>query len=201
MTENNKNERLKILVVGVGGQGVLTVARIIGEAALLSGMNVTVGQLHGMSQRGGAVSSTVVIGPGRTAMINAGQADVVLGFEPLEVMRAIPLMSKKTTVIISKSRVVPFNLAIQGKPYPDFEKIIAEIGAISSRIYPVDVVEMISKVGSSRSINFLMLGALAGLLLLPFDQNILWQAVEKRIDPRLLEINQNAFNLAIESMN
>ncbi|NQU66241.1 MAG: 2-oxoacid:acceptor oxidoreductase family protein [SAR324 cluster bacterium] len=201
MTNNDKSDRFKVLVVGVGGQGVLTVARIMGEAALLSGMNVTVGQLHGMSQRGGAVSSTVIMGPGRTAMINAGQADVVLGFEPLEVMRAIPLMSEKTNVIISKSRVVPFILAMQDKPYPDFENIMAEIEFKTSQIYPVDVTALISKTGSARSLNFLMLGALAGLGLLPFDHKILWEAVEKRIDPRFLEANRGAFNLAMESIS
>ncbi len=201
MKEKKNSKPLKVLVVGVGGQGVLTVARIIGEAALMSEMDVRVGQLHGMSQRGGAVTSTVVIGSGRTAMINAGQADVVLGFEPLEVMRALPLMSEKTNVIISISRVVPFVLAFQGKSYPDMEYIMAEIASATSQIYQVNVPELILKVGSERSLNFLMLGALAGLRLLPFDNKILWEAAEHRISPRFLEINRKAFNLAMESTN
>ena len=80
---------LAVLVVGVGGQGTLTAARVLGEAAMAEGLPVRLGQLHGMSQRGGSVESTVLIGPGRSAFLPRRGADVILGLEPLELLREI----------------------------------------------------------------------------------------------------------------
>ena len=68
-------KRFKAVIVGVGGQGVLTVAIMAGDAALRQGHNVSVGQLHGMSQRGGSVETTVLIGPGESSFVDAGDAD------------------------------------------------------------------------------------------------------------------------------
>lgn len=199
MKDKDQNYRFKILVVGVGGQGVLTVAKIMGEAALLSGMPVMVGQLHGMSQRGGAVSSTIVIGPGQSAMISAKQADIVLGFETLEVKRALPLMAEHTKVIVNTGRIMPFVLSVTGKPYPELESILTEIRSVTDQIYQVDGPDIVSQVGTARSLNFIMLGALAGLKVLPFDDNVIWSAVEKRIPPKLVELNHQAFELGMAS--
>ena len=80
---------LRILIVGVGGQGVLSAARHIGQAALDHGLEARIGQIHGLSQRGGSVESTVVLGPGSTGFVSMGQADVLLALEPLEALRAL----------------------------------------------------------------------------------------------------------------
>ncbi|MFH1130352.1 MAG: 2-oxoacid:acceptor oxidoreductase family protein, partial [Pseudomonadota bacterium] len=93
MFDQSTEPRIKVLIVGVGGQGVLTAAKMLGDAALHAGFGVTVGQLHGMSQRGGSVEAGVLIGEGESSFIEEGAADIVLGFEPLEVLRALPKMS------------------------------------------------------------------------------------------------------------
>ena len=136
--DKNPQERLKLLIVGVGGQGVLLISRVLGDAALAENLNVVVGQLHGMSQRGGSVSSTVLIGPGYSSFIGKNQADVVIGLEPLEVMRALPFMSDKTTILMNTGRIVPYLLSHQGKQYPELSSIKNHILAVTSTLHEID---------------------------------------------------------------
>ena len=193
--------RFKLLAVGVGGQGVLTATRLIGEAALAAGLEVMVGQLHGMSQRGGSVSSTVLIGPGRSSFIADGQADVVLGLEPLEVLRALPKMAPCTKVVVNLGRVMPFTLAAQGKSYPDLAEVLAAIRAAAPLMYEVDGSAALGKSNDAQSLNVFMLGALAGLKVLPFAEELLSGAIEKRSPKKSLERNRQAFALGKESVN
>jgi indolepyruvate ferredoxin oxidoreductase beta subunit len=171
-------DRFKLLVVGVGGQGVLLVARCVGEAALQQGQEVMVGQLHGMSQRGGSVHSTVLIGSGHSSFIGPGEADLVLGLEPLEVWRALPMMGPQTVVLMNLGRVVPFTLVQRGLEYPDLDGIRAAIREVAHGLHELDGNALLPAAGDVRNLNILMLGALAGLGLLPLTTEELWQAVE-----------------------
>jgi indolepyruvate ferredoxin oxidoreductase beta subunit len=192
--------RCRLLIVGVGGQGVLTAAGILGEAALLSGVEVAVGQLHGMSQRGGSVQATVVLGGG-SSFVEAGQADVVLGFEPLEALRALRSMSARTLVIVSLERVVPFTLAQQGRSYPDLARVLADLEAASGEVVAVDVPALVDGPGARvdrRSLNVALLGVLASRATLPFGGDAIWRAIETRSPPRHLEANRRAFALGRE---
>ena len=98
------------VVVGVGGQGIILVSRIIGEAALNSGLNVMVSEIHGMAQRGGMVMGTVRIGNVHSPMMRRGQADIVLGYEPVETYRHMELFSKKTTIVLNLHPVYTFTV-------------------------------------------------------------------------------------------
>lgn len=187
--------RLKLLVVGVGGQGALTAARFLGEAALAAGQEVMVGQLHGMSQRGGAVECSVLLGAGQSSYVADGEADVVLGLEPLEVLRALPRLSPATRVIVNSGRIVPFVLASQGIPYPPIAEILARVREVTGHVFEVDGPALVAKVGVPRTLNVVMLGALAGLGMLPFDPDLLWQAVERKSPPRFVAKNRQAFAL------
>lgn len=196
----NGNGRRKILLVGVGGQGVLTAARMLGDATLHAGHEVMVGQLHGMAQRGGSVEGSVLIGQGKSAFIERRGADVVLGFEPLETLRALPKMSSRTKVVVNLGRVVPFPLSMQGEAYPDLDQILADLRAAAPSLLAVDGTALLAEqVGAPRSLNILMLGVLASLEILPFDASALWQAVELRTPPRFLKTNQQAFQLGLRA--
>ena len=188
--------RCRVLIVGVGGQGVLTAAGILGEAALLAGVDVSVGQLHGMSQRGGSVQATVVLGGGGS-FIEAGEADVVLGFEPLEALRARPAMSSRTLAIVSLERVVPATLAQEGREYPDLARVLADLRAAAGEVVPVDVPALVERLGR-RSLNVALLGVLASRATLPFGGDAIWRAIETRSPPRHLEANRRAFELGRE---
>ncbi|MBW2527955.1 MAG: indolepyruvate oxidoreductase subunit beta [Deltaproteobacteria bacterium] len=200
MSAPSSAEPLRILVVGVGGQGVLTIARFLGEAALSVELDVRLGQLHGMSQRGGSVEATVLLGPGSSSFIGPGEADVVLGLEPLEALRARPRMSRATRVVVNLGRVVPYPLAMQGRPYPPLEGVLAEIRDVCGRLVEIDGPEVCADVGSARALNVVMLGALAGLSVLPFDADALRQAIADRSPARLAATNRKAFDLGLEAV-
>ena len=189
------NHRCKLLVAGVGGQGALTITGLLGNAAMAAGMDVMVGQLHGMAQRGGDVSSTVIIGPTNSALIGKGEADVAVGLEPLEIMRALPLISAKTKVLLSNDRVTPFTMASRGIAYPPLEEITDQIRKFTDQVYEIDSSSLIKQIGSFQSLNFIMLGALAALDVLPFGEEFLWETLQSRLSPEFMAQNQKAFML------
>jgi len=193
-------DRFKILVVGVGGQGALSAARFLGEAALETKLPVNVGQLHGMSQRGGSVEASVIIGPGHSSHIGNFEADIILGLEPLEVLRALPMINKDTQVVTNTGQIVPFSLAIQGVPYPPVGETLKKVRAVTKHLVEVNGPALTKKVGVPRTLNVAMLGALAGLKLLPFDNELLWKAIKKKCPPRYLDANRQAFELGIQSV-
>lgn len=197
---SERSSRFKLLLVGVGGQGVLTAARFLGEAALASDREVVLGQLHGMSQRGGSVESTVLIGPGESSFIGPGQADAVLALEPLEALRARSRMSSRTRVVVNTGKVVPFTLAQQGRDYPDLEGILEDIRAVTSHVTTVDGPAVVTEVGNPRVLNITMLGALAALDLLPLPEGALLATVEKLSPSPYLVPNRRAFELGMEAV-
>jgi len=188
--------RLRILLVGVGGQGVLTAARVLGDAALAAGLEPMVGQLHGMAQRGGSVEAAVVLGAGVSAFIGEGAADVLLGFEPLEALRALPRLNADTRALVNRGAVTPFPLSMRGEAYPAVEGLLDQLRAVAPRTVALDGSALLQHaVGHTRSLNMLMLGALAARELVPLTRAQLWQSVERRTPPRLLAFNQQAFEL------
>ena len=193
-------ERFKILVVGVGGQGVLSAARFLGEAALEKKLQVNVGQLHGMSQRGGSVEASVIIGPGHSSHIGNFEADIVLGLEPLEILRALPMIREDTQVVANTGQIVPFSLAIQGAPYPPVKETLRKVREVTKHLVEVDGPALVKRVGVPRTLNVCMLGALAGLKLLPFDNELLWKAIAKKCPERFIDANRQAFELGIKSV-
>ncbi|MBI4700273.1 MAG: indolepyruvate oxidoreductase subunit beta, partial [Deltaproteobacteria bacterium] len=184
-----------VLFAGVGGQGVLTAARLLGEAALSAGLEARVGALHGMAQRGGSVEATVVIGPGYSSFIARGAADVAVGLEPIELCRARPKLSPRTVALVSLGRVPPYTLALQGKPYPDLECLLASLRSSVERLVEIDAATLARQAGSARTLNVVMLGALGALGVLPFDSASLWRAIERRTAARLVEVSRRAFDL------
>ena len=194
------SSRLQLMVVGVGGQGVLTAARFLGEAGRLAGLEVVLSQLHGMSQWGGDVRSTVRFGGYSSSFIEDGAADIVLGLEPLEVLRARPKMSAHTKVVTNLSAVVPRLMAERGQTYPDPDLALAEVRATVTDLVTVDALTMAMAAGARQSLNVVMLGVLAGLDLLPFNGDTLWRAVEARGPARYIEANRRAFGLGKEAV-
>jgi indolepyruvate ferredoxin oxidoreductase beta subunit len=185
--------RFEVLIVGVGGQGVLTAGRILGDAAHATGLPVVEGQLHGMSQRGGSVECSVLIGPSESSFLRV--ADVVVGFEPLEALRAIPKIGPRTRVLLNTGRIVPDELTRAGRPYPLLDSILGDLRAVAGGLDLVDGRAVVEQVGVARTLNIVLLGALAGLDLLPFGGSALWRAVAGRCRPEFLQANREAFDL------
>ena len=189
---------LRILVVGVGGQGVLTLARILGEAALHAGLDVVLGQLHGMAQRGGSVESAVIIGTGVQSSF-VEQADVVLGLEPLETLRALPRIGPHTHVLVNLGRQVPFTLSMQGLRYPDVDSMLQQIDQVTPHVTRSDGPALLEQLGQQRSLNLVLLGALARTRgLLPFDEPALRATLTRMSPATRLEANLRAYDLGRE---
>jgi len=186
-------ERFSILLVGVGGQGLLTAAQILGDAAHAAGKRVVVGQLHGMSQRGGSVECSVLLGPGSSSYLS--RADIVLGFEPLETLRALGRMGSETMVLMNRGKFVLPALIREREPYPSLEEILSGIRRRVKEIVLIDGPRALRETGLWRSLNIFMLGRMAGLGLLPFVDSTLWPAITRRCNLRYLEENRKAFAL------
>ncbi len=144
-----------IILCGVGGQGILSIATIIGEAALNEGLYIKQAEVHGMSQRGGDVQSNLRISsePIYSDLIGQGQADVIISMEPMEALRYLPYLNKKNGWIISSS--VPF---VNIPDYPDIEKIKDEYKAMDNVVL-IDIDKLAKDNGVPRSSNVVLLGA------------------------------------------
>jgi len=190
-----------IVVAGVGGQGTLLAAEIIGAAAVKDGLNVRVSEIHGMAQRGGAVVSNVRIGDAVFAStVLDGQADVLLGFEPLETLRNLRSASEKTLVIMSSERIPPTELAAMNMKYPSIEDVLAKIHLFTRKVVVVEAAELAGKAGSRLAQNTVLLGALAGAEEFPVKTESLMEALRELVPKRHVGVNVKAFELGRESV-
>jgi indolepyruvate ferredoxin oxidoreductase beta subunit len=185
-----------VVLAGVGGQGTLLAAEALGIAAVTDGLNVRVSEIHGMAQRGGTVVSTVRIGENVFAStVTEGQADILLGFEPLETLRNLKYASGTTLVLMSTERIAPTELAAKNLRYPDVEEIVRKIRSFTRKIVLVDAPELAKKAGSNLTQNVVLLGALAGTKLLPLKNESLVLAVKQLVPEKYLDTNMKAFEL------
>lgn len=151
--------KLDIILSGVGGQGILSIAAIIGHAALAQNLYIKQAEVHGMSQRGGDVHSNLRISstPIHSDLIPRGAADVVISLEPMEALRYTPYLAPKGFIISSS---VPF---VNIPNYPDLEKILSELSGFKNSIL-LDVEAIAKDSSAPRSANMVLLGAASTVL-------------------------------------
>ena len=192
-------KEFNIVIAGVGGQGTLLAAEIIGAAAVKDGVNVRVSEIHGMAQRGGAVVSNVRMGDAVLApMVLEGQADVLLGFEPLETVRSLKSASERTLVIMNSHRIPPTELAAGNVRYPSVEEVLGKIHRFTERVIVVDAAELARKAGSRLAQNSVMLGVLAAVEGFPVKPESLVEALRELVPKKQVEVNVKAFELGRE---
>jgi indolepyruvate ferredoxin oxidoreductase beta subunit len=185
-----------IVLAGVGGQGTLLAAEALGVAAVKDELNVRVSEIHGMAQRGGTVVSMVRIGENVLAStVLEGQADILLGFEPLETLRSLKYVSEKTLVLMNTERIAPTELAAKNLKYPKLEEILQKIRSFTLKVELVDAPKLAKKAGSSLTQNVVLLGAVARTRLLPVKTESLKLAVEELVPKKHLDMNLKAFEL------
>lgn len=185
-----------ITLAGVGGQGVLLAAEILGTSALEEGLNVRVSEIHGMAQRGGAVVSHVRIGAkALSPTVLEGTADVIVGFEPMEALRNIKFASQRTTVIVNTR---PFR--ISGTQYPDVERILKRIRGFTKSIISIDAANLAEKTGKSITQNMVMIGALAATEKLPVKVDTLKAALHELVPAKYLDTNMKAFEMGYNAV-
>lgn len=185
-----------IILCGVGGQGILSIATIIGEAAMKEGLYIKQAEVHGMSQRGGDVQSNLRISssPIHSDLIGDGQADVIISMEPMEALRYLPFLNRETGWIITSS--VPF---INIPNYPDIESIKAEYSSMKNAI-SIDIEDLAKNNGIARSANIILLGA--ALKAIGIDRDKVENAIRTvfgRKGESIVEANIKALSIGIEA--
>lgn len=195
------NEGCKnLVIVGVGGQGIILVSRIVGEAALISGLNVMVSEIHGMAQRGGKVISTIRIGDAHSPLIGKGEADMILGFEPVETYRYLNMASEKTTIITSVNPMFPPAVFAGDNDYPNLEQLLDNLENIGKKLIKLDTEKMALLAGLPVIVtNIIMLGALSGACEeLPVSADKLKETIKESVPSRFIESNIKAFELGFK---
>jgi len=190
-----------IILAGVGGQGILTIAAAIGLAAVEAGMFLKQAEVHGMSQRGGDVQSNLRISDKEVAsdLIPFGQADMIISVEPMESLRYLPMLHKDGWVITNTQTFVNI------PNYPAKEDLMAEIGKIEKHV-AMDAKHMAKELGSVRAANMVILGAATPFLGLDYSllENALKTLFGKKGE-KVLELNLAAmkagYDLAMEKVN
>lgn len=146
-----------IILCGVGGQGILSIATIIGEAATKAGVNLKQAEVHGMSQRGGDVQSNLRLStePIYSDLIAQGGCDVVISMEPMESLRYLPYLSKNGVIVTSNK---PF---INIPNYPEEKALFEELDALPNEVIKLDIEQVAKDAGNARGANMVLLGMAA----------------------------------------
>jgi indolepyruvate ferredoxin oxidoreductase beta subunit len=190
----------RLIIVAVGGQGNLLASKVLGEAACRQGIPVRMSEIHGMAQRGGVVESAMIFGDAKSSIISDGEADIMVGFEPLEALRAIKKCNSKSTVITNTSPLPPFTAAIGKGVYPDMESIENMIRQRVGRLITLDANALAQEAGSELSVNIVLLGALIAADVLPVTADSVRDAIKETTKKSFAEINLKAFELGRTSV-
>ena len=185
----------RLIIVAVGGQGNLLASRVIGEAALLSGIPVRMSEIHGMAQRGGVVESAIVLGDARSTIISDGEADLLVGFEPAETLRALAKCNRNTTVITNLSPLSPFTVTTGRATYPKLRQIQDLIQAKTARLIAFDATALAKASGNVMGVNMVLLGAMSHTGILPISTDSLKEAIRTKTKKAFVETNLKAFDL------
>ena len=177
-----------ILLVGVGGQGTILAGQLLAMVAADAGLDVKVSEIHGMSQRGGSVSTIVRVGEKVESMIaDPGCADIVVAFEAIEALRAQQFVREGGSLFVNDEQITPVPVNIGTFKMPEgVHKRLEEIGA---RV--IDAGGIAREVGSPRSTNVVLVGALSTAL--PFEEAEWEDAIRRRVPPKTVEANLEAF--------
>ena len=187
-----------IILAGVGGQGILTIATIIGDAAATAGIYLKQAEVHGMSQRGGDVQSNLRLStePIYSDLIRRGAADMIISMEPMEALRYVSYLNKEGRIVTSS---VPFRNIPN---YPDQEALMAELGGMPN-VAAGDIEQLAKDCGSAKSANVVLLGMAAHYLsILSADQ--LRGAIRRVFaskGEKIVEMNLAAFEVGYNAIN
>ena len=184
--------KVNIVLTGVGGQGVITAANILGKAALKAKVNVFVSEVHGMAQRGGSVNCAVRMGDVSGPLVASGMADAIISTEPIEALRYIQYSNKNTKILTGVTPVVPFTVSVGMDEYPDIEAVFKELEKYG-KLSKIDAVKISKEVGALITKNIVMLGALAATDVLPFKSEVLLETILENVPAKFRDMNKKAF--------
>lgn len=190
-----KNEVMttNIILAGVGGQGILSIANVIGLAALKDNLYLKQAEVHGMSQRGGDVQSNLRISdqPISSDLIPYGKADIIISLEPMEALRYLPYLSKEGWVVTNTNPFININ------NYPDVKELMIELEKIDNLV-AFDMYKAAKDMGSPKSSNMVLLGAASPFIKLP--KSLLEECIGHFFNPKgekIVNLNIEAFETGL----
>jgi len=188
-------ETKRLVIVAVGGQGNLLASSVLGEAALLTGIPLHMSEIHGMAQRGGVVESSLVFGDAESTIISDGEADMLVGFEPAETLRAIGKCNANTVVITNLAPLMPFTVNIGQGVYPDLTELQELIRAKTAKLIAFNAAALAKEAGNPLGVNMVLLGALTQAGVLPLSVDEIKEAMRTKTKKAFLDSNLKAFDL------
>lgn len=193
MTRNVTN----IVLAGVGGQGSVLATRVVATAAELAGHEVVTSEVHGMSQRGGTVLTTVRFGDEvLSSSIPDGDADFLVAFERLEAARHLPLVREGGMAFVNDQRIAPSIESLKTAGYPDDLQARAAERGVTALVYPA--LRLARELGNEKLSSTILLGALSDYLFIPVEH---WrEAVRRNVPPKTVDANEVAFQTGAEYM-
>lgn len=190
-------KEFNVIVTGVGGQGALTLGKIISEAALKQGYDVRTTEVHGLAQRGGSIPLHIRFGKKMyTPLILEGEADLIIALEPLEALRTTYFGSKKhdTIFLIDSYKIPPSTVSVLGEKYPKMKKILDDIKPFADKIMIINASDIVKKqTGSVIASNVFILGYAIGKELIPLKEKFILQAIEEVVKPKYVDLNKRIF--------
>lgn len=196
-----KKGEINIIICGVGGQGVVLVSELLGNAAVRGGVAVKGSEVLGMAQRGGSVFSNLRLGGDVIApMTPEGRCDVLIAVEPSEALRNIQYLSKNSVVVLNTTTVLPYTVYLGQSGYPDRKEIVNKLHEVTDRVITLDASEIARQAGSLQAANVVMLGALFGTGLMPISEEIAKEAILSRFKAKVGETNIKAFDMGYEAV-
>ena len=183
-----KAETTTVLLCGVGGQGTILAADLLAKTAIAAGCKVKLSEVHGMSQRGGAVTTVVRFGEDVSSMVtDLGCADYIIAFETTEALRNAPYLKEGGMLLVNDESIKPLPVLTGSASMPEnARERLSELGAV---LVPAGTIA--SGAGSSKSTNVVLLGALASGL--GFDLSLWEEQIAKRVPPKTVDVNIEAF--------
>ena len=179
-----------IVLAGVGGQGVILASKILSAAGIYSNLDVKQSEVHGMSQRGGSVTSHVRIGSKvYSPLVVEGEGDIVLGFESLEALRNKHWVKPTGKIIYNTMKVSPITVSAGMSEYPD--DIDKKLASLDCEVYAVNAFEIAEKCGNAKSANIVLVGAASNFI--PLEENVWEEVLKESIPAKILDVNLKAF--------
>lgn len=192
-----EKETINFLFAGVGGQGTLLASDIVAEVGLNAGYDVKKSEVHGMSQRGGAVVSHVRWGQQvASPLCEAGSVDYFIVQEILEALRWLHYLRLGGNVILSRCKLPPTATVFGSAQYPSEEQVLSTVGSVAGKILLIEAEQIARELGNPRVANSVLLGALSTHLSL--DAQHWLDVIEARVPPKHRETNRQAFHLGRE---
>ncbi len=197
-------DTINFLLAGVGGQGTILAADVLVNVGLAAGYQAKQAEVHGMSQRGGSVTSFVRWGKVvHSPLVGAGEVDVYLAFEKAEALRSLSQLRRGALAVINEQAIEPVTVTSGGQPYPDDDRLGAKVAEVTDKAVYVDGEKIAGALGNARAANVVLLGVLSALIehvgLAPELKPEDWlKVIVERVPARYVELNRKAFQAGRE---